>query len=109
MMMVNAKLQELLMLGTITFYLIIVLVVLSYVTVCLRLWVRFRITKSPGWDDAAMVATLLLFTSYCTFILVITFRSMDRKLFSPDAIHTTLIVSFLTFSTLGSHHRLEGS
>jgi hypothetical protein len=92
--MENAKLQELLLLGRITFWLIIVLIVLSYVTVGMRLWVRYRITKSPGWDDAAMVATLLLFTSYCTFILVITFRSMDRKLFGADAIHTTLIVRF---------------
>jgi hypothetical protein len=91
--MANARVQDLLLLGAITLYLIITLLVLSYVTVALRLWVRYRITKSPGWDDAAMVATLLLFTSYCTFILVITFRTMDGKFFSENAIHTTLIVS----------------
>jgi hypothetical protein len=91
--MANARIQELLLLGAITLYLIMTLLVLSYITVALRLWVRYRITKSPGWDDAAMVATLLLFTSYCTFILLITFRTMDGKFFSEDAIHTTLIVS----------------
>lgn len=88
----SAKLQELVLLGSITFYLIITLLVLSYVTVGLRLWVRYRITRSPGWDDAAMAATLMLFTCYCAFILSITFRSMDRNLFSKEAIHVTLIV-----------------
>ena len=59
--MASAKLQELILLGYITFYLIITLIILSYITVALRLWVRYRITKSPGWDDAAMVATLVRF------------------------------------------------
>lgn len=90
--MASSKLQELVLLGSITFYLIITLLILSYVTVGLRLWVRYRITRSPGWDDAAMAATLMLFTCYCAFILAITFRSMDRKLFSEEAIHVTLIV-----------------
>ncbi|KAF1947433.1 hypothetical protein EJ02DRAFT_89766 [Clathrospora elynae] len=89
--MANAHLQELLLLGRITFYLIITLVVLSYLAVSLRLLVRHRITKSPGWDDVAMVASLLLFTCYCTFILVITSRSHERKLFSEEARHVTLI------------------
>lgn len=53
------NLRELIYLGTVSFYLIIVLIVLSCITVSLRLWVRCRITKSPGWDDAAMVATLV--------------------------------------------------
>lgn len=57
--MAATNLQELLLLGTITFYLIIALLILSYITVGLRLWVRYRITKTPGWDDAAMVATLV--------------------------------------------------
>ncbi|CAO2652389.1 Nn.00g006720.m01.CDS01 [Neocucurbitaria sp. VM-36] len=89
--MASAKLQELVLLGYITFYLIITLIILSYITVGLRLWVRYRITKSPGWDDAAMVATLLLFTCYCSFILVITFRSRQRKLFNLEDIRVTLI------------------
>jgi hypothetical protein len=55
----GAMLQELEFLGTIIFYLIVTLLSLSYVTVVLRLWVRCRITKSAGWDDAAMVATLV--------------------------------------------------
>jgi uncharacterized membrane protein len=90
--MESSKLQELVLLGRITFYGIITLITLSYVTVGLRLWVRYRITRSPGWDDAAMVATLMLFTCYCAFILAITFRSMDRKLFNEEDIHVTLIV-----------------
>lgn len=91
--MASEKLQELVLLGRITFYGIIILIVLSYITVGLRLWVRYRITRSPGWDDAAMVASLLLFTCYCAFIMAITCRSMDRKLFGEEDIHVTLIVS----------------
>ncbi|KAI8932877.1 hypothetical protein NX059_010357 [Plenodomus lindquistii] len=87
----SAKVKELFFLGTLTYYLLIILLALAYTTVALRLWVRFRITKSPGWDDAAMVATLLLFTSYCAFIFVTIFRSAERRLFTPDAIHVTLI------------------
>jgi uncharacterized membrane protein len=90
--MASEKLQELVLLGHITFYGIITLIILSYVTVGLRLWVRYRITRSPGWDDAAMVASLILFTCYCAFIIAITFRSMDRKLFGAEDIHVTLIV-----------------
>ena len=90
--MESGKLQELVLLGSITFYLIITLLILSYITVGLRFWVRYRITRSPGWDDAAMAATLMLFTCYCAFILAITFRSSDRNLFSEEAIHVTLIV-----------------
>ncbi|RAR09031.1 importin subunit beta-1 [Stemphylium lycopersici] len=89
--MASAKLQELELLGSITFYLIITLLVLSYVTVGLRLWVRYRLTRSPGWDDAAMVATLLLFSSYCAFVLAITIRTMNRKFLDKDNIHVTLI------------------
>ncbi|KAF1844212.1 uncharacterized protein K460DRAFT_388086 [Cucurbitaria berberidis CBS 394.84] len=89
--MANAELQELILLGYITFYLIITLIVLSYIAVGLRLWVRYRITKSPGWDDATMVAALLLFTCYCSIILAITFRSQQRKLFNKEDIHVTLI------------------
>jgi len=91
--MASEKLMELVLLGRITFYGIITLIILSYVTVGLRLWVRYRITRSPGWDDAAMVASLLLFTCYCAFVMAITFRSMDRKLFGEEDIHVTLIVS----------------
>ncbi|KAF2194511.1 hypothetical protein K469DRAFT_546264 [Zopfia rhizophila CBS 207.26] len=52
-------------------FLIIALLVLSWSSVILRLWVRIRITNTPGWDDALMVLTLWLFTIYCSFILVI--------------------------------------
>ena len=51
--------EELFTLGRVIWILLITLLTLSYVTVALRLWVRFRITKSPGWDDAAMVVTLV--------------------------------------------------
>jgi hypothetical protein len=55
----GAKVHELFVLGRIIWVLVLTLLTLSYITVGLRLWVRFRITKSPGWDDAAMVATLV--------------------------------------------------
>ncbi|CBX99486.1 hypothetical protein IAQ61_005261 [Plenodomus lingam] len=90
-MMNSEPLQELVYLGTITYDLIITLLALVYITVALRLWVRFRITKTPGWDDISMVATLLLFTCYCAFIFVVIFRSRERRLFSPDSIRITLV------------------
>ncbi|KAH7128398.1 hypothetical protein B0J11DRAFT_578614 [Dendryphion nanum] len=71
-----------------TFGLIITLLILGWTTVVLRLWVRLRITKNPGWDDATMLLTLVfqlllvyfqsltlllqcLFSCYCAFIVVI--------------------------------------
>ncbi len=54
-----AQLQELHTLGRVIYILTITLVIWSWLAVGLRLWVRFRITKSPGWDDAVMVATLV--------------------------------------------------
>jgi hypothetical protein len=53
------NIQELFLLGRIIWILVLTLLTFAYVTVGLRLWVRFRITKGPGWDDAAMVATLV--------------------------------------------------
>lgn len=55
----TGQIEELFTLGKIVFVLSIALVVWAWLAVGLRLWVRFRITKSPGWDDAAMVATLV--------------------------------------------------
>jgi hypothetical protein len=53
------NIQELHFLGSIIWVSVLTLLTLAYLSVGLRLWVRFRITKSPGWDDAAMVATLV--------------------------------------------------
>ena len=50
---------ELFMLGRIIWILLLTLLTAGYVAVALRLWVRYRITKNPGWDDAAMVLTLV--------------------------------------------------
>jgi hypothetical protein len=57
--MLSPNHEELFMLGRIIWILVLTLLTLAYLTVGLRLWVRFRITKSAGWDDAAMVATLV--------------------------------------------------
>jgi hypothetical protein len=54
-----AQIRELITLGKIVFALSITLIIWAWLAVGLRLWVRFRITKSQGWDDAAMVATLV--------------------------------------------------
>ncbi|ORY13369.1 hypothetical protein BCR34DRAFT_267352 [Clohesyomyces aquaticus] len=51
--------------------LVITLLITSWTTVSLRMWGRIRITKTPGWDDAMMVLTLILFTFYCSFIVVV--------------------------------------
>jgi hypothetical protein len=79
--------------GQATIIAIITLLVFGWSTVALRLWVRLRITKSPGWDDAIMVLTLFLFTSYCAFISVIISRAHELKLLTdPAAILQTLLV-----------------
>ncbi|EOA85462.1 hypothetical protein ACJQWK_06605 [Exserohilum turcicum] len=83
--------EELEFLGSVTFYLIITLLALSYISVALRLWARYRITRSPGWDDAAMVTTLLLFTCYCSFLLAIRDRTESGRFFDADSIRITLI------------------
>ncbi|KAJ4330244.1 hypothetical protein N0V87_010166 [Didymella glomerata] len=88
----TAQIEELFALGKIVFILSITLVIWAWLAVGLRLWVRFRITKSPGWDDAAMVATLLLFTTYCAFILTIVIRSgQGGKLFSKEERYLSLV------------------
>ncbi|KAJ4991861.1 integral membrane protein [Stagonosporopsis vannaccii] len=87
----TAQIQELFTLGKIVFVLSITLVIWAWLAVGLRLWVRFRITKSPGWDDAAMVATLLLFTTYCAFILTITMRSSRGMLFTKEDRYLSLV------------------
>jgi hypothetical protein len=56
--------EELFMLGRLIWILLFTLLILAYVAVALRLWVRFRITKSPGWDDATMVLTLVSIFEY---------------------------------------------
>jgi cell division protein FtsL len=104
-----ANLQELITLGKVVFVLSITLIIWAWLAVGLRLWVRFRITKSPGWDDAAMVATLvsqllplinislplqLLFTIYCAFILTITMRSAQGKLFDEKDRYLSLVVRY---------------
>lgn len=88
----SAKVEELALLGAITVHLIITLLILTYLSVGLRIWARYRVTKSPGWDDAAMIATLMLFTVYCALILAMNFRVKSVKLWSQTSIRTTLIV-----------------
>ncbi|CAE7030700.1 hypothetical protein CFE70_004259 [Pyrenophora teres f. teres 0-1] len=84
---------ELVLLGRVIFSLIITLLILSYTAVGLRLWVRYRITRSPGWDDAAMVATLVLFSAYCAFILAIACRTRNaaHKPYNEDNVRLSLI------------------
>jgi hypothetical protein len=82
--MVSANLEELYMLGKIIWFSVIILLTLSYVTVGLRLWVRYRITKSAGMDDAAMVITLVS-CSACSI-------RPKRVLMVVDAIHVLLYV-----------------
>ena len=53
------QLSELFQLGRAVYSLILTLLVLSWIVVALRLWVRIRITKAPGWDDATMLFALV--------------------------------------------------
>ena len=83
--------------GQATFVAIITLLVFGWTTVALRLWVRLRITKSAGWDDATIVLTLFLFTSYSAFISVIVVRAQELNLLTePAAILQTLLVRSTT-------------
>jgi hypothetical protein len=54
-----AEVKEMIYLGTILAAVLFGSLILSYVTVALRLWVRCRITRSASWDDGAIVATLV--------------------------------------------------
>ncbi|KAF2683650.1 hypothetical protein K458DRAFT_478057, partial [Lentithecium fluviatile CBS 122367] len=83
--------SEIVELGKVVFALIITLLILSWVTVGLRLWVRLRITRAPGWDDATMLFTLVLFTCYCAFILVITCSSAQSRVSSAQKIRQSLV------------------
>lgn len=91
-----------------TFGLVVALLVIGWLTVLLRLWVRLRITRNPGWDDATMVLTLVsstlslkvlnantmkcLFSCYCAFILVIECRGALNHLPTPESVRKVLLV-----------------
>ncbi|KAF1998352.1 hypothetical protein P154DRAFT_536353 [Amniculicola lignicola CBS 123094] len=76
-----------------TFAIIVTLLVLGWLTVILRFWVRLRITKSPGWDDATMLLTLILFTCYCGFILAISaFGALKHKPTRESLIQTLVYI-----------------
>ncbi|KAF2491942.1 hypothetical protein BU16DRAFT_564423 [Lophium mytilinum] len=62
------------LLGRVETILTIVLLILAWLTVSLRFWVRGRMTKSLGWDDGFMLLSLVLFTCYSTFILLIIYN-----------------------------------
>ncbi|KAK8245461.1 hypothetical protein HDK77DRAFT_253750 [Phyllosticta capitalensis] len=51
----------------------IVFLVLTYISVGARCWVRLFMIRSFGWDDALMCISLVLFTVYCTSIIVIAY------------------------------------
>ncbi|KAF1954706.1 hypothetical protein CC80DRAFT_536536 [Byssothecium circinans] len=78
-------------LGEVFFALIIFLFIFSWITVGLRMWVRLAITKSPGWDDATMVVTLLLFTCYCAFILVVTVGALKHQQFNSAQLVQSIV------------------
>ncbi|PVH95838.1 hypothetical protein DM02DRAFT_536497 [Periconia macrospinosa] len=84
------SLKELFSLGEIFFFLSIGLLVVSWIAVALRIWVRVSITKSPGWDDAAIIFTLCLFTCYVSFLLVLIMSARDMRAFTPNQIKETL-------------------
>lgn len=81
--MESTTLRELFLLGRVLWILVLTLLVLAYVTVFLRLWVRYRITKSAGHDDLAMVATLVHSATLPSF-------GMWNQLISIDTLHMLL-------------------
>jgi hypothetical protein len=91
------SLSEAEVLGKTLVSLVITLLLFAWITVALRIWVRFKITRSPGWDDAAIVLALVLFTCYCTLILVIVVRAREnRKLVADLAVSLPPTVSHIS-------------
>lgn len=44
--------------------------VITWIAVALRLWVRFRVMREPGWDDALVILALALNTAATIFVLI---------------------------------------
>ena len=51
--------------GPIILIVSIVFLVLSWITIALRLYVRSKMINSLGWDDATMLLGVVIFTLYC--------------------------------------------
>ncbi|KAK8178132.1 hypothetical protein IWX90DRAFT_43636 [Phyllosticta citrichinensis] len=71
----------------------IVFLVLTYIAVGARCWVRIRMIRSFGWDDALMCISLVLFTVYCISIIVIAYDygGGTHTLVIGQAIHWVLV------------------
>ncbi|KAK7562411.1 hypothetical protein IWX49DRAFT_554298 [Phyllosticta citricarpa] len=71
----------------------IVFLVLTCVSVGARCWVRIRMIRSFGWDDALMCISLVLFTVYCISIIVIAFDygGGTHTLVIGQAIHWVIV------------------
>jgi hypothetical protein len=68
--------------------------VLASVFVAIRLWTRFRIVKSPGYDDLLIVFALLCSNTFYAFILVERHYGLGvhKKYLSDDVIQGQLHV-----------------
>ncbi|CAK3857275.1 Hypothetical predicted protein [Lecanosticta acicola] len=42
-----------------------------WITVALRTWVRITTLKSFGWDDATLICSTILFTAFCTVVVLV--------------------------------------
>jgi hypothetical protein len=76
-----SQLSEVLQLGRAVYVLAITLLVFSWTTVALRLWVRLRITKAPGWDDVTIIIALV-----CTAHVAITVGLRKDRCSSPATV-----------------------
>ncbi|KAJ4288498.1 hypothetical protein N0V90_011734 [Kalmusia sp. IMI 367209] len=73
--------DDMMVLGKITFFLVVFLLLFTWFAVALRVWVRVGITKSPGWDDATMVMALYVQLSELFYVLTTTFLKISLGLF----------------------------
>ncbi|KAF1985766.1 hypothetical protein K402DRAFT_100134 [Aulographum hederae CBS 113979] len=64
---------------------LITLLVLTFVTVALRCWVRIKIVKAFAIDDWLTLATLLSFTVYCGIVFWGTSRGYGRHMYYLSA------------------------
>lgn len=44
---------------------------ISWITLGLRFWVRLVVIKNPGWDDVVLLLTALIFTGFCTSVILV--------------------------------------
>ncbi|KAL1301435.1 hypothetical protein AAFC00_005688 [Neodothiora populina] len=59
------------------------LIVLVAITLPLRLWVRFRFTRKPGWDDWLLIVSSALFFLECACLMAVGHVQLTKGITEP--------------------------